>query len=63
MFRFIFSLAAASLIAVSGYSALGLATHTSARPGLKVIAVVVAHPHHRAAVSAAARPEDLPVLQ
>jgi hypothetical protein len=61
--RFIFSLAAASLIAVSGYSAMGLATHTSARPGLKVIAVVVAHPHHRAAVSSAARSADLPILQ
>jgi hypothetical protein len=43
MVRFALSLAAAAVIAVSGYAALGAAAHTTP---LKVIAVVVAHGHH-----------------
>ena len=63
MFRFSLCLAAAILIAFLGYSALGYATHASSRPGLKVIAVVVAHPHHHPAISAFRSPSGLPILQ
>jgi hypothetical protein len=51
MVRFGLSLLAASLIAFFGYSALGATSHTYASPGLKVIAVVVAHAGHHSSVS------------
>jgi hypothetical protein len=51
MVRFGLSLVAATLIAFSGYAALGAATNASPVPGLKVIAVVVAHARHRSNVS------------
>jgi hypothetical protein len=63
MVRFTFSLLAAALIAFGGYSALGHATGSAARPGLKVIATVVAHSHRHAAVSTARTPGELPDIQ
>ena len=63
MVRFALSLAAAAVIAVSGYSLLGSAAHATPRPALKVIAVVVAHAHHHPAIGAI-RPHDaMPVVQ
>ena len=52
MIRSTFALVAASIIAVAGYGALGIAAHATPQPALKVIAVVVSRPHHRSAVSA-----------
>lgn len=52
MIRSTIAFVAAAMIAVAGYAALGAAAHTTPRPELKVIAVVVAHPRHHAAVSA-----------
>lgn len=58
MARFALSLAAAVVIAVSGYAALGVAAHTTP---LKVIAVVVAHGHHSSVSTLHAQGE--PVVQ
>jgi hypothetical protein len=59
--RFGFSLLAAALLTFAGYSALGHAAAPSA-PQLRVIATVTVHAHHRAAFSAAATPQTLPLL-
>jgi len=63
MVRFALSLAAAAVIAVSGYSVLGAAAHATPTPALKVIAVVVAHAHHRPAVGAIRSQGATPVVQ
>lgn len=62
MIRLALSLAAAAGIAVSGYGALGVLAGTQPAPPLKVIAVVVAHPHHRAAAISAPQAIDRRVL-
>jgi len=63
MARFVFSLAAAALIVVSGYAALGVAANTASPPELKTIAVVVAHRGHHAAVSRFPLPSTPAVVQ
>jgi len=52
MIRSTLALVAAAVITLAGYAALGVAAHTTPRPSLKVIAVVVAHAKHHSAVSA-----------
>ncbi len=52
MIRSTLALVSAVVISLAGYAALGMAAHTTPRPTLKVIAVVVAHPKHHSALSA-----------
>ena len=59
MLRFGFSLAAAALVTVAGYSALG----SAATPPLKVIATVVSRHHHGASLSQTGTLRGVPVLQ
>jgi hypothetical protein len=63
MIRSAISLVAAVVIALAGYAALGAAAHTTPRPTLKVIAVVVAHARHHSAVSALRAQGNATVIQ
>jgi hypothetical protein len=60
MVRFGLSLVVASLLAFSGFSALGIGANTAAP--LKIIAVVTAHAHH-SAVSTLRDHQNTPVVQ
>ena len=59
MLRFGFSLVAAAVLTLAGYSALG----SAAAPGLKVIATVVSRPHHATPLTATGTLRGVPVLQ
>ena len=62
MLRFGISLIAASLVALSGYSALAGAAGYAPK-NLKTIAVVVAHAHRGAATAAAPAPAAAPATK